>query len=56
MIRFLLCALLLAAVSSQAATECRNTDHVLLSTGQQRFYYSYLGGPVFAASHGSERP
>ncbi|RFP13777.1 MULTISPECIES: retroviral-like aspartic protease family protein [unclassified Duganella] len=30
--------------------------HVLLSTGQRRFYYSYLGGPVFAASHGTEQP
>lgn len=25
--------------------------HVLLSKRQRRFYYSYLGGPVFAASH-----
>ncbi|WP_168167454.1 retroviral-like aspartic protease family protein [Duganella sp. HH105] len=25
--------------------------HVLLSKRQHRFYYSYLGGPVFAASH-----
>ncbi|WP_332856087.1 retroviral-like aspartic protease family protein [Duganella sp. S19_KUP01_CR8] len=29
---------------------------VLLSTAQRRFYYSYLGGPVFAASHGAKQP
>ncbi|MYN18605.1 hypothetical protein GTP81_17795 [Rugamonas sp. FT107W] len=30
--------------------------HVLLSPRQQRFYFSYLGGPVFAASQTKEKP
>lgn len=29
---------------------------VLLSTAQRHFYYTYLGGPVFAASHGTRQP
>lgn len=30
--------------------------HVLLSPRQQRFYFSYLGGPVFAARQTKEKP